>query len=632
MKKYLNQNLCLLLLLLLWQQGIGQITAGSTLLHLSSPNADSAGVTVDDMIKLDMSEVLQLQEMLNTGIIADINESLVGSVVLDVYYYHNTNNNSDSRKMLLYHSQSFISSSQFTAPSKSFNNTNYYWPLAPINNYFWNKGKYWSGTNIKRSAMTAAKHFVENQDCFSTSNAAICNFSKNVNKQKIPVVVEVYIQNATLDQFNIPGLGEQDAYTFFYGLPANHGCLGVNTAECEALMEMRHGDKNEVVVTAHRGYWGYGNIAEGSMDGLENGYNNNYVSIELDVQQSKDGELLLLHDQKINRMISFMATKGQEYPTWDTGTQTDANVVGAWIQNLNYNTTTSNIPKAGGGTWSTYPALKDGRMIDRRGVPTSDPVSRLNDALAYIQNGDKPILLSLDIKEKEEARYLETFSKCLTLAKQYNCLHKIIFKPGSTVTLSAETIKTYLSDPSRDQWNDFAYKSNTVVIIVKNNSMSTADKYVPPTREFIDGWMKVPSVICFEYIYKYNDASLDVLLKELPEFNNKSVIAYTKDKGFRTGAFWEIATECRGVPSGTVYAWYSKTSVDKTLVSQESGPDILIDLGVDARNNPEFTIAPPSYNSNPAANFPGVIVTDRPDLVQHILELHGRYNTKSKRP
>ncbi len=437
-----------------------------------------------------------------------------------------------------------------------------------------------------------------------------------------PVVVEAEISYAVLNWVKIPGIS---------GLQLGHECLGKTSEECKALREITLGDKNQVIVTAHRGYWGYGDLAEVSMNALRNGYNNKYISIEIDVQQSKDGELLLLHDQRVNRMISFIETQGQEYPTYDTGDQSDPIIQAAWIQNLNYNTTTPNIPKAGGGTWSTYPALKNGRMIDRRGNPTTDPVARFDDALNYIQNeapGDKPILLSLDIKEKEEARYLETLSKCLAKAKQYNCLHKIIFKPGSTVNISAEAIRTYLSDPSRNQWNDFAYKTNVIVIVVKNASKSTADSYVPPTRDFINGWLNVPSVITFEYIYKYNDANLDVLLKSLPEFDNKSVIAYTKQRGVRTGAFWEIATDGRGVPSGTVNAWYSKTSPDETLTSQYG----LVTLGVDARNNPEFTIAPPSYNSDSKANYPGVIVTDRPDIVQKILELHGRYNNKTKRP
>lgn len=451
-----------------------------------------------------------------------------------------------------------------------------------------------------------------------------------IDAQQFQVIIELEVNSTTtlndVTSVKLPGVGEILGKDF-RDLPPGHACIGKTTAECDALKELRTGDKNQVIVTAHRGYWGYGNLAEVSMNALRNGYNDKYISIEIDVQQSKDGELLLLHDQRVNRMISFIGTQGQEYPTYDTGNQSDPTIQAAWIQNLNYNTTTPNIPKAGGGTWATYPALKNGRMIDRRGNPTTDPVARFDDALNYIQNeapGDKPILLSLDIKEKEEPRYLETLSKCLAKAKQYNCLHKIIFKPGSTVNVSAETLRTYLSDPSRNQWNDFAYKSNVILIIVKNTSQSNPGNYLPPDRAFVDGWINlVPSLVCVEYIYKYNDPTVDVLLKSVPAFGNKSVIAYTKERGIRTGAFWEIATDARGVPSGTTNAWYSKTAPDA------DGATV---IGVDARNNPEFTIAPPSFNSDPTANYPGVIVTDRPDIVQKILELHGRYNTKTKRP
>ncbi|MDJ1470288.1 glycerophosphodiester phosphodiesterase family protein [Xanthocytophaga flava] len=598
----------------------------------TSPNPKTnPGTTINQMIELDYGSLFYLggNKSKNNleGIKATISSG--GNVTLKVFAYDAQK--SDGKGELVYGCYSDLQTSGWVAKAWSVS-------LKKFNdNGFNSVPSIWTKELAKDAKVQVDDECSEykKESWFMTIFKSIHSTFGSVPPQCIrwqsarhPVIVEVSVKNAILEGILVPGISASSLENLRWGLPAGHACIGKTSAECQALNEIRTGDQNQVIVTSHRGYWGYGNVAEGSMAALRNGYDSKYISIELDVQQSKDGELVLLHDQKVNRMISFQETKGQEYPTWDTGSQTDTQVQAAWIQNLNYNTATPNIPKADGGTWVSYPALKDGRMRDRRGQPTSEPVSRLDDAIAYIQSGDKPVLLSLDIKEKEEDRYLDTFYKCLQKAKAAGGLHKIIFKPGSTIEVSAQTLKTYLSDPSRNVWNDFAYKTNVVVIVVKNASKSQPDKYVPPTKAFIDGWINVPSVITFEYIYKYNDATKDVLLKALPEFGGKSVIAYTKERGIRTGAFWEIATDCRGVPSGTVDAWYSKTSPDQDLTS--SG---LVDLGVDARNNPEFTIAPPSYNpSLPYANYPGVIVTDRPDLVQSILELHNRYNPKTKRP
>ena len=433
---------------------------------------------------------------------------------------------------------------------------------------------------------------------------------------KFQVIIELEVSGSTtlkdVMSVKLPGVGEITGLEF-RGLPPGHACIGQTTAECETLREFRHGDFEKAIVTAHRGFWGYGDIPEVTMVGLKNAYNNNYVSVEIDILQTKDEELVLMHDQAVNRMTSLPDTyEGcfNDNTNSNSFQRTDA----AWLKNLNYNTTTSNVELADHTIQSSYPAVSTGHYVDRRGeVNYNAPLAKLEDALDYIQN--KPILLSLDIKEQDEDSYLNTLKKCIEVGKAKGVLHKMVFKPGSAARIPYQNYKNALE--AAGLWEDFAKKSNVIVILF--HPKDDLKKTVP--KEEVDGWISLPSLVCFEFIYKYSNPDnenevFDAILQPWLEYGNKSVIQYVKERGYRTGINWEIATECRGLPNGRGQ-WYDRGA-------PEYQHNILI--GIDTRNNPEWLLYPPGNG-----NAPGAIVTDRPDITQTLLELLGRYNTHSKR-
>ena len=56
---------------------------------------------------------------------------------------------------------------------------------------------------------------------------------------------------------------------------------------------------NSVLVVAHRGDWR--NFPENSLEGIENAIKMGVDIVELDVQRTQDGVLILMHDETLNR-------------------------------------------------------------------------------------------------------------------------------------------------------------------------------------------------------------------------------------------------------------------------------------------------------------------------------------------
>ena len=123
----------------------------------------------------------------------------------------------------------------------------------------------------------------------------------------------------------------QFAYTTF---PSQHGCATTyaGTKECKALLEFKNNADKSVIVMAHRGAWN-NSTPEGGLQALDNAYRQGFMFVELDVIRSWDKELLLLHDQNVNRMIHFDLP---DYENTNFSVPTATNQA-FWIKNLNYN-------------------------------------------------------------------------------------------------------------------------------------------------------------------------------------------------------------------------------------------------------------------------------------------------------
>jgi glycerophosphoryl diester phosphodiesterase len=135
-------------------------------------------------------------------------------------------------------------------------------------------------------------------------------------------------------------------------------------------------ENKEIIVVAHRGDWR--NAPENSLQSIQNCIDMGVDMVEIDIRETKDGQLVLMHDETIDR-----TTKGSGY-------------VKDW----------------------TLDSLKTLQLIDGLGIETSQKIPTLEEAL--ILANDK-ILINLD-------KCYEIFDKCYDIIKKTNTLDQVIIK------------------------------------------------------------------------------------------------------------------------------------------------------------------------------------------------------------
>ena len=363
----------------------------------------------------------------------------------------------------------------------------------------------------------------------------------------------------------------------------------------EALLAMRSLEHKQIIVVPHRGLWGTPGVPETSLKAIQECYEAGYMFCEIDLVLTKDKQVVLSHDMQLNRTTDAP-------PTFSTyGGVKDP---GNFFRSLNYYTTTDNsVPDPEGNMYPSFPALKDLHYKDRFGNVTDQHLNTFEEALSYCQG--KEIILALDVKAVNmtdpeiKSEYFEVFKLALTLASKYKMLHQVIFKPGSSGQVIAGELKAYLE--GFGLWEEFYSHTNIILINIIGNAFPLATD-----KEYLDGWFSIPSLIAVEHIYKN---PLDGLLIPLPDLGNLSVIEYTKKNGRKTGIFHPWATNEGGTPVGR---------------GAYINPKNFGDLN-DFRGDMEFLL------SVSEENYPGILVSDRPDVEQGFLELYGLNSKYTKR-
>ena len=149
----------------------------------------------------------------------------------------------------------------------------------------------------------------------------------------------------------------------------------------EDLIENLEDSQNkEIIVVAHRGDWR--NFPENSIQAIKNSIDMGVDMVEIDVRETKDGKLVLMHDETIDR------------------TTTGKGKVSDW----------------------TLDSLKTLRLVDGLNVPTDHQIPTLEEAL---QAAKDKILINLD-------KGYDIFDKCFAVAEKTGTLHQIVIKGGKT--------------------------------------------------------------------------------------------------------------------------------------------------------------------------------------------------------
>ena len=149
----------------------------------------------------------------------------------------------------------------------------------------------------------------------------------------------------------------------------------------DALIEnLENSENKEIIVIAHRGDWR--NAPENSLQAIKNCIDMGVDMVEIDIRKTKDGQLVLMHDETIDR-----TTTGKGY-------------VKDW----------------------TLDSLKNLQLIDGLGIATAHKIPTLEEAL-LIAKGN--ILINLDKSYK-------IFDKCYDLMRKTGTLDQVIIKGVKT--------------------------------------------------------------------------------------------------------------------------------------------------------------------------------------------------------
>ncbi|MFD2554529.1 glycerophosphodiester phosphodiesterase family protein [Sphingobacterium tabacisoli] len=144
------------------------------------------------------------------------------------------------------------------------------------------------------------------------------------------------------------------------------------------IEQLRTSDKDKIWVIAHRGDWR--NAPENSIQAIQNCIAMGVDMVEIDVQLTKDGHAVLMHDKKIDR------------------TTTGKGEVGEW----------------------TLDSLRQLRLKDGLGIPTAHRIPTLEEALSVCK--DK-ILINID-------KGFDFLAICLEAAKKTNTMDQVVLKSG----------------------------------------------------------------------------------------------------------------------------------------------------------------------------------------------------------
>ena len=188
-------------------------------------------------------------------------------------------------------------------------------------------------------------------------------------------------------------------------------------SKIESLLANLHDSTNkEVIVVAHRGDWR--NAPENSLQAIQSCIDMGVDMVEIDVRETKDGHLVLMHDKTIDR-----TTKGK-------------GAVNEWILD----------------------SLKTLQLLDGLGVATSNKIPTLEEALNLCKG---KILVNLD-------KSYDIFDKCYEVAKKTQMLDQIIIKGAKSKKQVENEFGEYL-----DKVNFMP-----IVRLANPNAKETIDEYL----------------------------------------------------------------------------------------------------------------------------------------------------------
>jgi glycerophosphoryl diester phosphodiesterase len=160
----------------------------------------------------------------------------------------------------------------------------------------------------------------------------------------------------------------------------------------DKIANLEDSNNNQIIVVSHRGDWR--NAPENSLQAIQNCIDMGVDMVELDIRETKDGRLVLMHDKTIDR------------------TTTGKGLLSEW----------------------TLDSLKTLRLVDGLGVATQHEIPTLKEALEVSK--DK-ILVNLD-------KSYSIFDKCYEIIEETGTQNQVVIKGSKKLSVVEKEFGIYL--------------------------------------------------------------------------------------------------------------------------------------------------------------------------------------------
>ena len=270
----------------------------------------------------------------------------------------------------------------------------------------------------------------------------------------------------------------------------------------DKIANLEDSNNNQVIVVSHRGDWR--NAPENSLQAIQNCINMGVDMVEIDIRETKDGHLVLMHDKTIDR------------------TTTGQGLVKEW----------------------TLDSLRTLHLVDGLGVPTQHIIPTLKEALELSK--DK-ILVNLD-------KSYNIFDKCFKIIEETGTQNQVVIKGAKQLSVVEKEFGSYLDKvhfmpiidlPNEDAENivnefliskktpiafEFTVKSDTIKFIneFKNIRKNGASIWVnalwPKHNAGHDDEKAVQDLKTYDW---FIDNNIDMIQTDRPQL----LLDYLRDKG-----------------------------------------------------------------------------------------------------
>lgn len=160
----------------------------------------------------------------------------------------------------------------------------------------------------------------------------------------------------------------------------------------EKITNLKDSKNNQVIVVAHRGDWR--NAPENSLQAIQNCIDMGVDMVEIDIRETKDGHLVLMHDKTLDRTTNG---KGK---------------IKEW----------------------SLDSLKTLQLLDGLGVPTQHKIPTLKEAL---QTSKNKILINLD-------KSYRIFDKCYKIIQETGTQNQVVIKGSKPLLKVQKEFGNYL--------------------------------------------------------------------------------------------------------------------------------------------------------------------------------------------